>query len=142
MTDHNLPAILEEARQRLNEGDLDGYIETLYAPDCHFHFFPPELPQGWEGARLFYQAFRAAFPDIQLTLDDVIVEGERLACRFHLEMTHQGDFNGIPPTGRRVTMTGITVIHFANGQAVERWSEADFLGLLQQLGAIPAPTAA
>lgn len=129
---------LEQACERFNAGDLDGYIQTLYAPDAALHFLPPELPQGQAGARLFYGGFLAAFPDAQLIIDQTVSEGDRLAARYHVDVTHQGDFNGIPATGKRATLPGLTILRFENGTVVERWNEADFLGLLQQLGAIPA----
>lgn len=71
MSAHNNRETLENARQKLNAGDIEGYIETLYAPDTVFHFFPPALPQGWEGARQFYGDFVTAFPDVQITFDAV-----------------------------------------------------------------------
>lgn len=131
--------LLEDVRQKFNAGDVNGYIEDFYAPDAHFHFLPPGLPQGQEGARLFYAGFIAAFPDAQFTPDDTIIQDDRLVTRYHLEMTHLGEFQGIPPTGRRVRLDGISFMRFADGKVAERWNEADFLGLMRQLGAIPDP---
>jgi predicted ester cyclase len=139
MSVRNYRASVEDARKKFNAGDVQGYVESLYAPDAFIHYLPPGLPQGWQGAKLFYASFTAAFPDAQLTFDDIITEGDWVAIRYHVEMTHRGEFQGIPPTGKRVTITGITILRFADGQVVERWSESDFLGLLQQLGVIPAP---
>ncbi len=131
------PDLIEAARQQFNAGDVQGYVETLYAPHALIHYWPPALPPGWEGAKLFYARFAAAFPDVALTFDDVIQEGDRVAIRYQVAMTQRGEFQGIPPTGKRVTMTGITILRFAEGKVVERWGESDFLGLLQQLGVIP-----
>jgi predicted ester cyclase len=142
MSTHPHRQIIEEARQKFNDGDIDGYVETLYAPDASFHYFPPGLPHGHVGARMFYGGLIAAFPDAHLAINETVVEGDLLSARFGLEMTHQGEFQGIPPTGRRVTMTGITIMRFANGKVVERWSENDLMGLLIQLGAMPAPSGA
>jgi predicted ester cyclase len=128
---------IEDARKKFNAGDVQGYIETLYAPDAVIHYLPPGLPQGWQGAKIFYTGFTAAFPDVQLIFDDMITEGDRVAIRYHVDMTHQGEFQGLPPTGKRVTMSGITILRFTDGAVVERWGESDFLGLLQQLGVIP-----
>jgi len=133
---------MKTAIQKWNNGDLEGYLNTLYDPQCTFYYFPPELPQGKGGARLFYGGFLAGFPDAQLVVDDTIVEGDSVVARYRLEATHQGEFNGIPPTGKTAVLNGITLMRFANGKVVERWNEADFLGFLQQLGAIPAPQAA
>ena len=131
--------VAEAARQHFNTGDVEAYLTTLYAPDCVAHFLPPGMPQGHAGLRLFYGAFAAGFPDAQLHFDDTVAEGDQLAVRFHITATHAGEFNGIPATSKLVTFTGITTMRFVDGKVVERWSQSDFLGLLQQVGAIPTP---
>jgi len=130
--------VAETARQHFNAGEVEAYLTTLYAPDCVAHFLPPGLPQGHTGLRLFYGAFAAGFPDAQLHFDDVLAEGDDLAVRYHIDATHSGEFNGIPATGKRVSFSGMTILHYKDGKVVERWSESDFLGLLQQVGAIPS----
>ena len=102
------------------------------------HFLPPGLPPGLEGGRLFYGGFLAGFPDAHLSADDIIVENNKVAVRFTLQGTHQGEFMGIPPTNKRITLSGITILRFEGDKVVERWSEADNLGMMQQLGVIPA----
>jgi steroid delta-isomerase-like uncharacterized protein len=133
-------AALERAIGRWNEGDLPGYLE-LYDPDATLRGYQRVEP-GFEGIRRFYEVFWAAFPGSRITLEDVISEGAEVAARFTLRATHGGDFNGIPPTGKQISLSGITILRFADGKCVERWSQADFLGLLQQLGVIPAPEGA
>jgi predicted ester cyclase len=81
-----------------------------------------------------------AFPGSQLTIEEEIAEGDRLALRFVQTGTHRGPFMGLPATGREFAMTGQTLLHFRDGRVVERWSSADLLGLLVQLGAVPAPS--
>lgn len=127
------------ARDYFSAGDIESYIATLYAPEAVCHFLPPGLPQGHTGLRLFYGAFHTGFPDAQLIYDDTLSEGDRVVLCFHVDMTHTGEFNGIPATGKRVSISGITILRFAEGRVVERWSESDFMGLMQQLGVIPAP---
>lgn len=139
MSTSNNRSVLEEARVRFNSGDVNGYLETLYAPDVRFHFFPPELPAGLEGARLFYAGFMSAFPDTQFTPEDIVEQGDRMAVRYRLDMTHLGEFQGVPATGGRVRLNGITFLRFEDGKVRERWNEGDFIGLMQQLGALPAP---
>jgi predicted SnoaL-like aldol condensation-catalyzing enzyme len=131
-------AVLETARQHFNAGDIAAYLTTLYAPDTAAYFLPPGLPPGSAGLELFYGAFHASFPDAQLYLDDVLAAGDKLAVRYHIDATHSGAFNGIPATGKRVTFGGATIMRFADSKVVERWSESDFLGLMQQLGVVPA----
>jgi len=130
---------LHSARDYFNAGDIERYITTLYAPEAVGHFLPSGMPQGHTGLRLFYGAFHTGFPDAQLIFDDIVSEGDRVAIRFRLNMTHTGEFNGIPATNRRVSLPGITIFRFVGGKSVERWSESDFLGLMQQLGVIPMP---
>jgi predicted ester cyclase len=117
---------------------IDEYL-SYYAPDSKLHFLPPGLPPGRQGARLFYQMFLGAFPDARVRVDNLVAEGDMVAETFVVEATHAGPFQGISPTGRRVRVTGMTIMRITNGQIVERWSEADFLGLMQQIGAIPTP---
>ena len=92
-----------------------------------------------EGLTQFNLAIRAAFPDLTVTIDDLIAEGDKVVWRWSARGTQRGELMGIPPTGREVTLTGISIDRLAGGQIVERWGEIDNLGLLQQLGAIPAP---
>ncbi|NJN81756.1 MAG: ester cyclase [Caldilineaceae bacterium] len=128
--------VLNRAVAAWNAQDLNGYL-TLYADDAILHFLPPGLPPGVDGARLFYGGVLAAFPGTTLVMDDVIAEGDSIAARFHMNMRHEGEFQGIPPTGKDVVLIGMTILHFADGKVVERWSESDFVGLLRQLGAFP-----
>ena len=138
MATTNYTHILENAREKFNQGDLEGYLSILYDPNVILHFLPPGLPPGYAGAELFYGGFMAGFPDAQLHFDDIVIEGDKMVVRFHLDMTHQGDFNGIPATGKRVTFGGIRIMRFAGDKVIECWSESDFMGLMQQLGVIPA----
>jgi steroid delta-isomerase-like uncharacterized protein len=83
--------------------------------------------------------FLLAFPDWHGTVDEIIVEGNRVANRWTGHGTHLGDLMGVPATGKPVTISGITVFHIGGGKVVEEWTQADLLGLMQQIGIIPAP---
>jgi predicted ester cyclase len=132
-------AALEQALVRWNAGDLEGYLE-LYDPGAVLHGYPGVEP-GLASLRAFYQGFWTAFPGSQLRLEDVVAAGDEVAARATLTAVHGGAFMGVPATGRAVTLPTLTILRFAGGRCVERWSQADFLGLLQQLGALPAPGA-
>ena len=121
-----------------NRGNLDA-IEEFVAENYDRH--DPANPEvaGREGFIELVAAVRGALPDLRLTIDDMLAEGDKVVTRYTMSGTHQGEFQGIPPTGRQVTMTGISILRINNGQAVEAWNNADQLGFLQQLGAIPAP---
>jgi len=102
------------------------------------HFAPPGTPGGLEGARQTLGMFLSAFPDLHFTVEDMIAEGDRVVARVTMSGTQQGPFMGIPPTSKHVTVTGIDINRFVGGKSVEHWVEMDRLGLMQQLGVIPA----
>jgi len=80
-----------------------------------------------------------AFPDFQVTVEDVVAEGDKVARRVTLSGTHKGEYMGIPPTGKQMTMGVITIERIEGGKIAEQWGEADMLGLMQQLGVMPPP---
>jgi steroid delta-isomerase-like uncharacterized protein len=114
-------------------------IEEFYAPNLIDHSLPPGVPGGIEGQRQGIAMFLTAFPDLHLTVEDIIAEGDKIVVRMTFRGTHQGAFVGIPPTGKQVTVTEIAILRIANGKAIEQWNNFDELGLMQQLGAIPTP---
>ncbi len=82
--------------------------------------------------------FRAAYSDGRITVDDQVAEGDKVASRWTGRGTHDGQLMGIAPTGRRVTVPGVTVSRLENGKVVEEWTNWDTLGMLRQIGAVPA----
>lgn len=98
------------------------------------------LERGPEDVKKFVTEYRSAFSDVENTVEDMIGEGDRVVTRWKLQATHTGDFRGIPATGKRITMTGMGIFRFSeDGKVVESWDSMDQLGMLQQLGVIPAP---
>lgn len=132
-------AALDTAVAAWNKGDEETYLK-VYDPSVRHHGLGPE-PFDQAANRAFYEGLWAAFPGSQLTIDDTIAEGDQLAVRFHLDGEHHGEFMGVPPTGRAIVLNGQTVMRFGDGRVVERWTTGDLLGLMIQLGAIPAPAA-
>jgi ketosteroid isomerase-like protein len=133
---------VEAARQSWNAGDLPGYLR-LYAEDLRFHGVRPE-PMDKPSVTAFYQEFWSALgapgrANPQLQFHERLVDGDLVSCRFTVSGEHRGDFMGVPATGRPYLLEGITIMRFRGEQVVERWTSADFLGLLVQLGAVPAP---
>ena len=120
-----------------NQGDLS-VIDELIAPDFRQH--SAGVPPGRDGVKQFFSLLRAAFPDIQNTVDALIAEGDTVVWRSTIRGTHRGPFRGIPATGKSVTITAINIVRLANGQIAENWGEQDNLGLLQQLGVLPSPS--
>ena len=117
------------------------YIEELYAHDAIDHSAPPGLPPGIEGFRLKIGMFTNAFPDLSISYDFVLAEGDMVAGRFTFTGTHQGDFAGIPPTGKQVSVTGHDFVRMVNGKVTNHWLEMDTMTMMQQLGVIPTPQA-
>ena len=113
--------------------------EEIIAPDEVDHALPPGIPSGLEGLKQVFTLLHTAFPDLQIEIEDLIAEGDKVVGRVTARGTHQGEFMGIPPTGKPVSFNAIDVVRIAGGKIVERWSQADNLALLQQLGAVPAP---
>jgi predicted ester cyclase len=113
----------------------EAYLE-LYDPTCVLHGYPGVEP-GIASIRAFYEAFWTAFPDVRITAEDFVEQGDKLACRFVCRGTHRGPFFGVPPTGKPIELGGMTILAFRGGRCVERWSQADFLSVLRQIGALP-----
>lgn len=120
----------------LNGRDLDGVV-AHYTPDCRFHGWAAQTldTAGYVAAM---SAILAAFPDSHFPVEDIIAEDDRVAVRHSLRGTHGDEFQGIPATGKPVVVNGIVILRFENGKAAELWLNADFLGLMQQLGVIPS----
>ncbi len=125
------------AIDRFNAGDLDGYLD-LYSDDVVFGGVSQE-PMDKAGVVAFHEQFVAAFPGARVTIADLISEGDKLAARLEFALNHQGEFMGVAPTGKDAYFAITTVLTMRDGKCVERWSTADMLGLLIQLGAVPAP---
>ena len=123
-----------------NQNRIHEVIEERFAPDFVNHSAPPGLPPTREGNELFSTAFRHAFPDYQITIHDVIVEGDKVVTRKTFSGTHRAEWMGVPASGRQISFGGIDIVRIAGGKVVEHWGEFDMLGLLQQIGAPPAPT--
>jgi steroid delta-isomerase-like uncharacterized protein len=121
-----------------NQGRIHEVIQECFAPDFVNHSAPPGLPPTREGNELFSMAFRQAFPDYQVTIHDVIVEGDKVVTRKTFSGTHRAEWMGVPASGRQVSFGGIDIVCIAGGKVVEHWGEFDMLTLLQQIGALPA----
>ena len=121
-----------------NRANLD-VLDELYAPDWVGHFPQSGELRGAAGHKPLGRLFAAAFPDGRYAVEDVLAEGDRVASRYTFRGTHQGAFGAVAATGRAVVATGINVHRLAGGRIVEQWAQFDTLGLLRQLGALPAP---
>ena len=125
----------EEVFNKRNRAAIDEFID----PNQVDHDAPPGTLGGLKGAKQTLTMYLTAFPDLHFTVEDIIAEGDRVVARLAVRGTQQGAFMGIPPTGKQATSTAIDINRFAGGKSVEHWLNMDTLGLLQQLGVIPAP---
>jgi len=119
-----------------NKGDL-ALVDELVSPNYIYHFPGREDIKGPEGLKQFVTMARTAFPDLHITIDDEIAEGDKVACRYTWRGTHKGEMRGIAPTGKQVTVTGIVITHCVGGKGVETWESTDNLSMMQQLGVVP-----
>ena len=121
------------------EGNLE-LVDELFAPDYALH--DPAVPGevgGPEGIKQYVSMYRSAYPDTHFTIEAQISEGDYVVTRWKGQGTHQGELLGIAPTGKLVTVTGIEVDRVSGGRIEETWVNYDALGMMQQLGVIPAP---
>ncbi len=138
-TENNKALVRRVYEEVINEGNM-ALLDELVSPDYVEH--DPNWPQpvhGPEGLKQYFLAFRTAFPDLHLTIEDMVGEGDKIAVRHTAHGTHEGNMMGIPATGKQVTVPAITIHSINGGKFVETWVIGDSLGLLQQIGVIPAP---
>jgi steroid delta-isomerase-like uncharacterized protein len=121
-----------------SRGNIDA-LDEICSPEFVNHSAPPGVPSNCEGVKQLTAMFRQAFPDSYFTVEDMMAEGDKVVTRKTFHGSHQGEFMGIPPTGRRVSMGLIDIVRIADGKVVEHWSMGDNLGMMQQLGIVPRP---
>jgi predicted ester cyclase len=131
-------SILRTAAEAFNRHESGSGWFEIHDPSVIAHGLGPE-PLDFEGLKRFYGGLWRAFPDLQITVEDMIAEGDEVAWRLRVTGTHKAEFVGIPPTGTRVTFAAQYIFRFRNGLIVERWTNLDRLGVLVQLGAIQVP---
>jgi predicted ester cyclase len=137
MPEENKAIVRRQEQELFTQGNLDA-ADEIYAPNYVGH--DPSNPQdihGLEAAKQAAADYRKAFPDLQVTIEELIAEGDKVAARVRFCGTHQGELEGIAPTGRRVESTGIIISRIEAAKIAEDWANFDDLGLMRQLGAIP-----
>lgn len=119
------------------DGDLS-VIDEFVAPDLVDHTAPPHLQHGNQSLKQLAQIWRTAFPDLKVTVHDILAQDDLVVIAWSGGGTHLGNLMGIPPTGKQGVMSGITFNRMHDGRIVERWGNNDQVGLFMQLGLIPA----
>ena len=130
-------AIYRQFTDAMNAKDIT-IVDRLMDPNFVDHDLPPGQPPGAQGMKDMMSMFFAAFPDLKSTIDLIVAEGDLVTGHMTTEGTHTGDFMGIPATGKKVSFSEVHTVRIANGKAAERWGVADAMGMMQQLGVIPA----
>jgi steroid delta-isomerase-like uncharacterized protein len=126
----------ELVEQYWRTGDADAFDEALASDFVHH---APGLPPDLEGMKQALPMFRAAFPDMRLTVEEMIAEGDKVVDRVTVRGTHEGELMGIPASGKQVEFMETHISRIADGKIVERWGQWDALGMMQQIGGVPAP---
>ena len=137
MVEQNKALVRRWIDEVLTRGDVR-LVDELFAPNYVLHDpgFAYEV-RGGDGIKRFAATFRAASPDVRFAVEDQIAEGDMVVTRWTARGTHQGELFGVPPSGNRVEVAGITVSRIEGSKIVEEWDNYDALGMMQQIGAIP-----
>ncbi len=138
MSEENKALVRRWFEELFNAQNLD-VADEITAPD-HVNHDPtlPDLPPGPEGDKHVVNLYHGAFPDANITVEEQVAEGDEVVTRWTGHGTHQGDLMGVPPSGNRVEVTGMTLNRVSGGKIVESWTNYDALGMMRQIGAMPS----
>jgi predicted ester cyclase len=137
-TELNKAIVRRLMEEDISQGNL-AVAEQIIDPAFFDHTNPPGMQHGIAGHNAIVALFRASFPDLQWQIDDMLAVDDKVVIRTTMRGTQLGEFFGIPPTGRHVIVSGIHVLRLVRGKIVEHWGNNDDLGLMRQIGALPAP---
>jgi steroid delta-isomerase-like uncharacterized protein len=138
MANEENKAVVQRFWDEWNNKNLEAMAD-LVAEDGADHALPPGVPANKEGSFKLIAMYMQAFPDLHIKVEDLIAEGDKVVCRITSSGTNTGPLMGMPATGKSATMTAIHIFRVRNGKLQERWANQDDLGMMQQLGVIPAP---
>ena len=138
-TEQNKALVRRLVEEVINQGNIS-VIDELLMPDFVEHEeLPPEIPSGPEAPKVLFTMLRSGFPDIKATIEHLIAEGDEVVLHMTWTGTHEGEFMGIPPTGKSISINVIDILGIAEGKFVEHWGVMDSMAMMQQLGVVPAP---
>ena len=138
MSPEDLRTRVQRAFNEAFKGNVNA-LDEVASQEILFHQPPRPDVKGLTAYKQAVQDMQKPFSDIQFTFDDFVIEGNKAACRWTFRASHTGPLRDmpIPPTGKRITMTGLTLVHLLDGKSVEEWEYVDMLGFMQQLGVAP-----
>ena len=129
--------LYQTVSEGLKRGNLD-QMDEFVAHDVRDHNPEPGQDPGLDGLKRFFLSLRDAFPDLEISVEDMIAEGDKVVTRALFRGTHRGDYQGMPASGKQMVVEVIDILRLENGKVVERWGLGDQLGMMQQLGMSPA----
>lgn len=128
-------ATQQKMGEAVNKGNLDVFHE-VFAANVKDHDPAPDQDPGPQGFISFFMDMRAAFPDLKVAVEDMVADDDQVAIAYTITGTHQGNFLGIPATGKKIKARGVQIAKFKDGKIVERWGSSDELGMLKQIGSV------
>jgi len=137
MSEQNKTVVRRLFEELWNKGTLPVADELIAPTYTHHDTATPDVGRGPESEKKRVTMYRNAFADFRLTMEDIIAEGETVMARWTCRGAHKGELNGIAPTGKQISISGVTVARIASGKIVEGWVNWDALSLMQQLGVVP-----
>lgn len=133
--EENIAAVKRWGAEVANQGKFD-VLDDILAPNFVDHDPAPDQGPGIEGLKGFLRTFRSAFPDLSTKVEELVASDDDVAMRYTMRGSHQGDFMGVPPTGKHFEVAALQIAKFKDGKCVERWGSTDELGILKQLGIV------
>ena len=115
-------------------------VDEIMDPNMIEHFGPPSSLNSVEAFKKFFAGFIAAFPDVKAVIHSQVAEGDKVVTHKTFHGTHNGEFRGIPPTGKKVTIELIDIFRISGGKLMEHWAVVDWMSVMQQLGVVPSPS--
>lgn len=138
-TEQNKALVRQLVEEAINQGNMSVVDEFLIPDFVEHEELPSGIPPGREAPKVLFTMLRSAFPDFKATIEHLIAEGDEVVLHMTWTGTHEGEFMGIPPTGKRISINVIDILGIAEGKFVEHWGVMDSMAMMQQLGVVPAP---
>jgi len=132
-------ALMRRFYEEISKGNLAILDELMAANVVEHSPFVPEQAPGRQGILESFTMIRIVFPDLRITVEDIVAEGDKVVSRGTFSGTHKGEFMGIAPTGKQITVGLIEIVRIVAGKMVEHWNVVDNLGMMRQLGVVPPP---
>lgn len=129
--------VVRQFFEALNKQDTERIGQLISSTNYSLHFAGMP-PMDWKEDKQVIAALNNAFPDLRNNIEEIVAEGDKVTVRYNVTATHKGEFQGIPATGKEVSFSGMAFFTIVEGRVIEEWLNADMMGLMQQLGAIPS----